>query len=272
MKNLITILFGRQSSKATQTPYQGFYLSDRTKIRSQLEKLVKELRVKQQERALAMQDKLQMCNKYYADMYHEPWFIYIELSDIVIMLEDYPKIFEYLGLLNILKTQSKPTTKKFKLKSQRKTMYCKLFIPEFQLFTYGDYKIYCFAGSRHILVTDRNLSSNWCIPNKTNTLFHYTKEDKQNLLSSDTFYYWINQRQKPSYTIKCRIKGSKIDTTLSSAELGKTSFCATAQKLRKKFFERGTVYEETNITNIIRHRLHKLLDIRIQIPEELLSC
>ena len=48
-----------------------------------------------------------------------PWFVYIELSDIVIMFEDYEKIFKHIGLIDILYARSQNNTE-FKIQPQLK--------------------------------------------------------------------------------------------------------------------------------------------------------
>ena len=81
------------------------FLEDVCSNRCGVENLIDDWLAKQRERAKP-QSRQDILNSYYVEKHKIPWVAYIELSHEVLMLEDFEKIIEYIGLKNVLFEQS----------------------------------------------------------------------------------------------------------------------------------------------------------------------
>lgn len=275
-----------------------------------MEAFIDDWLAKQAQRALAQSDQLQMLNAYYVEQHKKPWIAYIELSDIVIMFEDFEKIIEYIGLKDVLFARSNEN-KKFELLPQLKIIqvwdyrwYGKFFI-----FACGDFYIACILGSRHILVLDQ----------KTYDTYAYNTSDSSAYVDS-SFPEIVNSRKFRNrcrasyihprtpyvpyggfkevyllhnhfdiqfdctsriYKIDFEIRSEELCYKISTASVNKATFIALAKKLRKKFFSYEKVwedYDETSLfwdTNRLKFgykKANKLLTLKVKIPEDMLTC
>lgn len=220
-----------------------------------------------------------------------PWFVYIELSDIVIMFEDYEKIFKHIGLIDILYARSQNNTE-FKILPQLKEaeglFYCD-YTAKFVVFACGDFYIACIPGSRHILVIDNNAYRS-CFSDggfKSRASYikikNYIPNDEFELVYQfyDHFDLQVNFSSYQSiYYVDCTVRGIRLQ--ISSSDLERNKFIYWTSKLRSDFFCLQRIVEgfkdskiPTWYPNLIekRHKNHtETLSIKITIPHDLLTC
>lgn len=123
------------------------FLEDVCSNRCGVENLIDDWLAKQRERAKP-QSRQDILNSYYVEKHKIPWVAYIELSHEVLMLEDFEKIIEYIGLKNVLFEQSNGNRNFERLPKLQGISFSKI-SAKFVVFACGDF------GSRHILVVDQ---------------------------------------------------------------------------------------------------------------------
>lgn len=276
-----------------------------------MEAFIDDWLAKQAQRALAQSDQLQMLNAYYVEQHEAPWIAYIELSDIVIMFEDFEKIIEYIGLKDVLFARSNEN-KKFELLPQLKIIqvWDNRWNGKFFIFACGDFYIACLLGSRHILVLDqktydtysRDVSDASCysfsgrlerienfeaFKNRCRACYIHPRTPyvpeggfKRIYLSHNHFDIQFDYISR-IYNIDFEIRSEELCYKISSASLDKATFIALVKKLRKKFFSYAKVWEDYDETwlfwnpNILKFRYkkaNKLLTLKVKIPEDMLTC
>ena len=248
-----------------------------------VERLVDDWLAKQRERAKP-QSRQDMLNSYYAENHKIPWVAYIELSQAVLMLEDFEKIIEYIGLKNVLFARSNDNRKLERLPKLQGISFSRI-SAKFVVFACGDFYIACLLGSRHILVVDKetyqtsfcedyyNISKSFYVQRKHAPIGN---DFVQNLFH-DYFIFKFNYTSM-TYEINCDISDEKMHYFLSSQKLNREIFLELAKKNRQMFFCRSNIFElfgEKDFiwsSNQIELGFDNLLTAKVNIPEDMLTC
>lgn len=154
---------------------EKLYIQNKDEARAAIgEALVKMFEYNEQ-RSQALQNKAALCDAQYQKAWQKPMYLYIELNDMVIMLEDYFKVFDYLGLSELLSSAGGVCAQKVIVNNEKMhgefninlapkiTCTNRLtgseLVPRFEMygikwleFECKDFYIYGLLGSRHIVI------------------------------------------------------------------------------------------------------------------------
>ncbi|MBP3688005.1 MAG: hypothetical protein J6J35_06565 [Alphaproteobacteria bacterium] len=244
------------------------YISGQNEARAAVANAFSQMLAYNEQRKLAINDKAMMCRSDYQAKWQLPMLLYIELNDMVIMFEDYYKIFDYLGLGKLLSSNKFSSAPKSVPKNQgvygsvdihldEKITFKGYFVisqaipgwdaySQFATFKCGEFCIFVMPGSRHILIGHLDGMEQWrtyshdykALYNnvwvKKRAAFCYSSENKEQTMYMN---FIINKNNSREYDVT--FKDKKREICYKSREFSHEEFCSLVksgrQEWRKQF-------------------------------------